>query len=131
MNRKAAAVLVVLLVVLINACQSSDKATPVTMSEADPKTRMIERATADLANRLALSIDSITLKQVDAVTWRDGALGCPSPDGMYTQALVEGFRLVLSDGETDYHYHAGATGDPFLCPEERRRAPLEAGTAEV
>ncbi|MEE4296320.1 MAG: hypothetical protein V2J20_06860 [Wenzhouxiangella sp.] len=102
-----------------------------THSDADPRTSLIALAKADLADRFALSVASIDLKQFKAVTWRDGSLGCPAPDGSYTQALVEGYRLVLRHGEIDYHYHASATGEPFLCPEERRREPLKADSAQL
>ena len=104
---------------------------PETHSDADPRTRLIALAKADLADRLALSVAGIDLKQFKAVTWRDGSLGCPAPDGVYTQALVKGYSLVLSQGETDYHYHASAAGKPFLCPEGRRRPPLSAGSEKL
>jgi hypothetical protein len=44
------------------------------------------------------------------ITWDDGSLGCPKP-GMYTRALVDGFRAVLraAGGELAYH---GNTGRP-------------------
>ncbi|MFW5816751.1 MAG: hypothetical protein ACOCVP_07815 [Wenzhouxiangella sp.] len=90
----------------------------------------VERfAVNDLARRLDLAPARIEVVSALAVTWPSGALGCPAPDGMYTQALVEGFQVVLAAEGEEYHYHAGATGEPFLCPEERRQAPVGAGRA--
>lgn len=72
-----------------------------------------------------VSTDDIEVVQAESVTWSDGALGCPQPDEMYTQALVEGYRIELSvAGETVY-YH-GADGDePFRCDDPQEPAEHE------
>lgn len=61
---------------------------------------------------------------VEAVTWSDGSLGCPSPGFMYTQALVPGWRLVVSDGSRELVYHASRRGSWVQCPAGRARPPL-------
>ncbi len=59
-----------------------------------------------------------------AVTWRDGALGCPQPDRMYTQALVSGWRVLVSDDTRRVSYHASRSGFWLLCPADRSHPPL-------
>ena len=46
----------------------------------------------------------------EAVTWNDGSLGCPEAGQAYTQALVEGYQVILEvDGERyDYRVGSGA-----------------------
>lgn len=85
----------------------------------------VEQARADLASRLGVPIDQITVVRVGEVTWRNGALGCPQPGMAYTQALVNGMQILLEAGGQPYAYHSGGTGAPFFCadPEE----PLEPG----
>jgi hypothetical protein len=86
------------------------------MTPATPeKHEQIDHAIQDLANRLKIPPEEITLVDVVQVVWRDGSLGCPKPGMMYTQALVEGRRIRLSVGETIYHYHSSKKGRPFLC----------------
>lgn len=94
--------------------------------ESGPKgnlERVVASARFDLATRLDIEPDAIELAEARAVTWRNGALGCPQEGAMYTQALVEGFyvRLVV-DGQ-DYPYHAGRDGKPFACDPERSEPP--------
>ena len=80
---------------------------------------IVERALADLAARLEVEESSIEVLSAELVTWPDGSRGCPQPGMFYTQALVEGSRVLLRSGETTYPYHAGDNGEPFLCePEE-------------
>lgn len=67
--------------------------------------------------------DGLTVR-VQAVTWRDGALGCPQPDRMYTWAPVPGWRALVSDGSRQISYHASRGGFWLLCPSERAQLPL-------
>jgi hypothetical protein len=55
------------------------------------------------------------------VTWSDGALGCPEPGMMYTQALVDGYRIILETGDGERVFFHGEDGQPpFRCdaPQE-------------
>ena len=72
-------------------------------------------AIEDLAARLGVSAGEVKLVREDDVTWRNGSLGCPKKGMMYTQALVEGKRVVLQVDGTQYHYHAGNDSPPFYC----------------
>ena len=75
----------------------------------------IDQAITDLAIRVGIDQSRIAVLVAHELTWPDGSLGCPEPGGMYTQALVDGYRIELTDGGDVYAYH-GATGrEPFLC----------------
>ncbi|MFO7299910.1 MAG: hypothetical protein DIU67_006935 [Actinomycetes bacterium] len=80
--------------------------------------RMIEKAKADLVQRLKVPESEITVMRAEAVTWPDGSMGCPQPGMNYTQALVEGYQVVLGVGNKAYDYHAGGDGEPFFCPSD-------------
>lgn len=62
--------------------------------------------------------------RAEPVRWGDGALGCPLPDRLYTQAAVAGWRVVVSDGARDLDYHVSADGRWLLCPAGRSQSPL-------
>jgi hypothetical protein len=70
---------------------------------------------ADLAKLLDVDYDLIHVVVVEAVTWRDGSIGCPEPGMSYTQALVPGTRIILEHAGTEYHYHTTDRVDPFYC----------------
>jgi hypothetical protein len=76
---------------------------------------LVDEAIVDLATRLGVSETDIELISIEEVTWSDGSLGCPEPGRSYTQALVEGGRIVLGYGEKVYVYHYGDDTQPFLC----------------
>ena len=59
------------------------------------------------------------LESAEAVTWPDSSLGCPAPGMQYTQALVDGMRvLVRVDGER-YDFRFGAGTELKLCSSHR------------
>jgi hypothetical protein len=76
---------------------------------------VIDTALADLSERLGVPDDQIEVQSFTHVTWSDGSLGCSKPGQVYTQALVEGSRIILAVGGDTYDYHAGSDGQPFLC----------------
>ena len=63
---------------------------------------------------------SITIASVETITWPDGAMGCPKAGMNYTQALVEGYRVVLEANGRKYSYHGRKGGDPFYCANPGR-----------
>jgi len=69
----------------------------------------------DLAERIgAPDAEPIVVSAVET-TWNDGSLGCPEAGQVYTQALVDGYQVVLEvDGER-FDYHVGRGTDVRLC----------------
>jgi hypothetical protein len=67
---------------------------------------------------------TLVIVSAEAVTWNDGSLGCPKPGVMYTQALVDGFRVVVAAGDRQLDYHMSQTGQPRLC-----QGPVPAGSS--
>lgn len=51
----------------------------------------------------------------EAFTWPDGALGCPEPGASYTQAIVQGLRVLVRAGGNTYDYRFGDGDSPRLC----------------
>lgn len=97
--------------------------TTATTIEESEMQETIDLAIADLVDRLQVQPDEISVVSAEPVTWPDGSLGCPQPGYSYTQAIVEGYRVVLEHGETTYDYHAGSDGRPFLCDRPTGRVP--------
>ena len=68
---------------------------------------------ADLAARGVTATPELV--SAEAVTWPSGALGCPKPGRSYTQALVDGMRVVVTAGEATYDYRFGRGPTASLC----------------
>jgi len=76
---------------------------------------VIAQAQADLARRLQVNADQITVLSAQSVTWPDGSLGCPRPGMSYTQVTVDGILIRLRAGNQVYEYHGGGGRPPFVC----------------
>jgi hypothetical protein len=70
---------------------------------------------ADAARRADIDPDSITVVKAESVTWNDGSLGCPEPGMMYTQALVDGYHVVVRAGDEELDYRADSAGHFRYC----------------
>ena len=77
--------------------------------------KLVTQAKDDLAKRLNINADQITLVQAQTVTWPDGSLGCPQPGMMYIQVQVDGLLIQLRAKGEIYEYHSGGNRAPFLC----------------
>ena len=73
---------------------------------------------ATLADLLAESggvRSDVQVLRGNPAVWNDGPLGCPQPDVMYTQALVDGYRIIFRVGDKEYDYRLSANGAIVLC----------------
>ena len=69
----------------------------------------------DLSRRVGAPMVDPTVISVVGKTWNDGSLGCPQPGELYTQALVDGFQVLLEvDGE-EFDYRVGSGTAVHLC----------------
>jgi hypothetical protein len=85
---------------------------------------LLSAIVADLAAELDRPPTSIDVVRVEPVVWRDGALGCPEPGVFYTQALIEGFRVILAADGGRFDYRVGRRGDFRRCDH-----PVDEGIA--
>ena len=101
----------------------ADPEAPVKPGGSQAMQLMLERILADAAQRTGLPRDEVKVLTVESVTWADGALGCPEPGMMYTQALVRGYRVRVDAAGTTLLYHAGTQHTFVHCPPERAQGP--------
>ena len=77
--------------------------TPVVIAGGE-KEQMVAKVKADLASRLGISQDAISVVSAEAVTWNDSSLGCPIAGMMYTQVLTPGYQIILMANGAEYDY---------------------------
>lgn len=135
------------LILLLNACAPAMSPMPATDSYPNPSypnpsypnpsspndtpstplTPAEEAAVALLAQTLNLPPDQITLVSAEAVLWPDGCLGVQRPGMMCTQAVVEGYRIVLAAGGKEYEVHTNQNGSAAVLATESSAASLIEG----
>lgn len=79
--------------------------------------QIIDQIRAEASTATPAAPETIEVALAEAVLWSDGSLGCPQPGMAYTQALVEGYRVVLeADGEL-LDYRTSQTGSITVCEQ--------------
>lgn len=76
---------------------------------------LLEKVLEDAQKRTGASRSQIEIASTEKITWNDGALGCPQPGRMYTQALVPGYRIRVRAADQVLDYHAAETGRFVVC----------------
>lgn len=62
------------------------------------------RAKQDLAERLGIGEDSISVSSVEPMEFPDMSLGAPAKDEMAAQMIAYGWKIKLSADGSDYEY---------------------------
>lgn len=101
---------------------------PLEPGKADTQEGALGLAKADLAKRVNLTPDQISVVSVESVKWSDAGIGCPEPGKVYAQVITPGFRIVLRADGTAYTYHTGGN-KVILCQPEATPPSMEKDTA--
>jgi hypothetical protein len=76
---------------------------------------MLSAIAAELAESQGIDPATVTLVSLEPTTWSDGSLGCPAPDMMYTQALVDGYLIIVESGGETFEYHTSSMTSFVRC----------------
>nr|MDZ8205762.1 hypothetical protein [Dendronalium sp. ChiSLP03b] len=101
-----------------NATAASTNLLPETTNEVlkqNIKSNRLPRPVAnavlrDLARRQGIFTSQLKIINYSQQTWRNGCLELPQPDELCTQALVPGWRVVVSNNRQNWIYHTNSNG---------------------
>ena len=69
--------------------------------------------------------DQLVIARAQSVVWSDGSLGCPEHGMEYTQALVNGYWVVVEAAGKKYDFRVGGGGSFRLCPPGQGQPPSQ------
>lgn len=97
--------------------------TPSMLAPEDPGLQdLITNVKADLAGRLSLPMEEITLIEFNEVEWSDSSMDCPEPGMSYLQVITPGYRIILQANNNSYEYHSNR--DSYFVYCEGRIPPI-------
>lgn len=107
-------------------------ASPTVSGPPDPALQgLVVQAKEDMAKRLSIGVEQISLVEAEAVEWPNASLGCPEPGKAYAQVATPGYRIVLETLGESYEYHSDSE-QRVICCEPRRAWPvLGAGSTDL
>lgn len=83
---------------------------------------LITNVKADLAGRLSLPMQEISLIEFTEVEWSDSSMDCPEPGMSYLQVITPGYRIILQANNNSYEYHSSR--DAYFVYCEGRIPPI-------
>jgi hypothetical protein len=87
---------------------------------------ILESILKEAAALAKVARDKLVIVRAESVVWNDGSLGCPEPGMMYTQALVNGYWVVIDAADQNYDFRVGRGGNFRLCPAGQGHPPSQA-----
>lgn len=87
---------------------------------------IVAQARKDLAERLNVAEEDVSVVSLEAVQWQDASLGCPKPGTAYATVITPGYVLVLKAGDREYTYHTGRN-NLVLCGQENQVEEMAPG----
>jgi len=76
---------------------------------------IIDPIVADAAASLGVDPAAVKIVAAEARTYGDGSLGCPKPGEMYTQAVVDGYQVIVEVNGTQLDYRGSGPGQFRVC----------------
>jgi hypothetical protein len=81
--------------------------------------QLVDLARVDLAQRLDVELEAVTVVSVQETEFEDASLGVPEPGKAYAQVLTPGHVIQLRAEGVTYDYHASAERLVFASGEEQ------------
>ncbi|WP_009634394.1 hypothetical protein [Synechocystis sp. PCC 7509] len=72
--------------------------------------RVANAVLVNLSKQTRISVKQLKITQSSRQTWSDGCLGLAKPGENCTQAIVEGWRVVVSNGQQNWVYRTNYNG---------------------
>lgn len=94
-----------------------------------PSRQVIRRVRLDLSERFSVPRQSLKLVSFSRETWSNGCLGLEAPNERCTGALVEGWRIEMTDGQQNWVYRTDLTAQVLRpeIPVEQAEIPPNVG----
>jgi hypothetical protein len=77
---------------------------------SQPPSSVVAAVRQDVSQRTRIPANRFQVRSTHAHTWTDGCLGLARPGEMCTQAMVEGWQVILTDNQKTWTYRTDATG---------------------
>ncbi len=91
----------------LNACDTTTNADGCQVQATD-------NSVLDLARRLQIEPETITVVSAEFVEWPDACLGISSPGIACAEVITHGFKVILEAAGQSYEYHTDANGNVAL-----------------
>ncbi len=85
----------------------------------------------DLSNREGIPVSQLNIAEFSRQNWTDGCLGLANPEELCTQVLVEGWRVVVSNGSQKWVYRTDGNGRNIRLENPNQTASLPSTVAHA
>jgi hypothetical protein len=85
----------------------------------------------NLSYKVGIPVSKLRITGFSRETWPNGCLGLPKPNELCTRALVEGWRITLSNGRQTWVYRTDSKGRAIRLENQTASAELPAAVTDA
>ncbi|MBE9100623.1 hypothetical protein [Vacuolonema iberomarrocanum] len=101
----------------------TQSSTAIAQNRRFPSNTLVNQVRRTASRDLDISFDRLHVLSYTSETWTDGCLGLGGPAELCLQAIVEGWKLEVTDGDQSWTYHTDETGDTIRLAENTPDSP--------
>jgi hypothetical protein len=94
-------------------------------AQTDVPQGILDPILTEAAKLAKVPVEQVVIVRAESALWNDGSLGCPEPGMVYTQAVVNGYWVVIKAAGKTYDFRVGPRGSFRLCPPGQGRPPSQ------
>ncbi|OPF15199.1 hypothetical protein B1L04_21905 [Microcystis aeruginosa KW] len=80
------------------------------LASPGPPNSVIEAVRQHLSQKTKIPVNRLQIQAAQPQTWPDGCLGLAKPGALCTQAVVPGWRIILTDKQKTWVYRTNSSG---------------------
>jgi len=113
---RIASITLLVAVWIVGGCSAASSSVPPSQSAGEKPSgtialpqSVIDPVVAEVAKLAGVPADQVTVISAEEVTFPDGSLGCPQPGMVYTQSVVDGYKIVAEAGGKTYDFRGSGS----------------------
>jgi hypothetical protein len=109
------------LIIFVSACSAQLTVTPAPVVSEESLSTIAQKAGEKLASELGISLQDVSIDNIESVDWPDACLGIIKQDEMCANVITPGYKVSMTAAGMKYIYHTNQDGSLIIAEENKSR----------
>ena len=111
----------IILIIFVSACSAQNTVTPAPVVTEESLSIIAQKAAEKLATELGISLQDVSIDNIESVDWPDACLGIIKQDEMCASVITPGYKVSMTAAGMQYIYHTNHDGSLIIAEENKSR----------
>jgi hypothetical protein len=109
----------IILIIFVSACSAQLTVTPAPVVTEESLSTIAQKAGEKLASELGISLQDVSIDNIESVDWPDACLGIIKQDEMCANVITPGYIVSMTAAGMKYIYHTNQDGSLIIAEENK------------